>query len=171
MNIVSESLIKRSAARGAQARLAELRRVHDWAARLGGVGTIESVLEEFADSAPGDPVYRETGTFAKISGEGLRGFHGQAKDAITFLRFIADLDYDYRRQLIHRAEGVAVFERLATPEGMTQFRTASGEMKSVRFPMATDRLEAFVEGWPEFRKRAQVLMDGRRAAVYLGRPL
>jgi len=165
MNIVSESFIKRSAARGTRKRLAELRLVHDWAARLSAAGTLRSVLEELADAGEEGALSRETVMLTSFPPEEMQQFHARTKEAITFLRFIEDLDYDFRRRLVHRAEGLAVFDRLATPEGMSQYEAACGAIKSVRFPMSVAQLRDFVRDWPAFKARADVLLSARRQAV------
>lgn len=165
-NILSESLVRRSASMTSRERLRDLHRVHEWAARLSAPGTIEDVLVEVAESEPGDPVDRECARFGGFDAAGMIGFRRGARQAALYLAFLDGLDYDLRRRLVHTARGTAAFDRLASAGGMTQFRTALADIKALTFVTTIPELESFLRStWPGLKQSAQRVLAGRTEAI------
>jgi len=177
MNILSESLIKRKVARDTRDRIAQLRLVHNWSARLTEPGAPEAILAALAASSPGAPLYEETEALASIPPAEMQAFHRSAQQAAAYLAFFDDLDYARRRGLVHTAVGVAIFDRLATAEGMTKLTKALDDIKSVRLITSVDELQAFLGKWPELKGQLRRVHEGRAAAIAkvtearAGRPL
>lgn len=172
MNILGESLIKRAVARNTRERITQMRLIYDWSARLTNPGSLESVLSELAASEPGQDRYREMQQMAGLDDAPMAAFHQEARMARRYLGFFANLDYAKRRDAIHTAEGIAIFERLRSASGMEQFRTAMSHIKSVRFVTSYEDLDAFLGRSPELLATARAVLDGRRRAIaQVGRTL
>lgn len=165
MNILSESLIKRSIATNTRERIARMRLVYSWSAKLTNPGSPESILHDLAGSPEGSSLYREIQTHGKLSDSDIGTFHRGAVQAITYLEFFNDLDYAKRRAMIHTARGIQVFHRLRDEKGMKQFRTALSQIKSVRFITPFEDLEQFLAGVPALEDHAGRVLQGRRQAI------
>jgi putative ABC transport system permease protein len=165
MNILGESLIKRAVASNTRERIAQMRLVYSWSARLTNPGSLESVLTDLAALQPGDDRFREMQGLGALPVERMAAFHRDAVLAIAYMTFFADLDYAKRRSAIHTARGIEIFERLSTEKGMQDFRTALSHIKSVRFVTSYEDLEQFLTRTPQLLVDAQAILDGRRRAI------
>jgi putative ABC transport system permease protein len=165
MNILGESLIKRAVASNTRERIAQMRLVYTWSARLTNPGSLESVLTDLAALTPGEDRFREMQGLGGLSAERLAAFHQDACQAMAYITFFADLDYAKRRSAIHTARGIGIFERLRTEKGMQDFRTAMSHIKSVRFVTSYEDLEQFLQRTPQLLADAQAVLDGRRRAI------
>jgi len=165
MNILSESLMKRAVAHDTREQIARMHTVHDWAARLTRPGTPEEIIASLSRAEEHDAVYRETAAMAKLTPEAMAELHRSAREAADILRFFDDLDYARRRALIHAASGAGIFERLGTPTGFEQFKTALAGMKSVRFIMRLNDLTRFLSAWPKTLARIEQVRQGRAQAI------
>jgi putative ABC transport system permease protein len=165
MNILGESLIKRAVASNTRERIAQMRLVYSWSARLTNPGSLESVLTDLAALQPGDDRFREMQGLGALPVERMAAFHRDAVLAIAYMTFFADLDYAKRRSAIHTARGIEIFERLSTEKGMQDFRTALSHIKSVRFVTSYEDLEQFLMRTPQLLVDAQAILDGRRRAI------
>ena len=165
MNILGESLIKRAVASNTRERIAQMRLVYSWSARLTNPGSLESVLTDLAALQPGDDRFREMQGLGRLPAERMGAFHRDAVQAIAYMTFFSDLDYAKRRSAIHTARGMGIFERLSTEKGMQDFRTALSHIKSVRFVTSYEDLEQFLQRTPQLLADAQAVLDGRRRAI------
>lgn len=165
MNILSESLIKRAVAEDTHERVNRSQFVHNWMARLTAPGTIEAIIEKLAVTEPGTPVANEMSSMSGLSDADFADFYQQALVAQQCFNFFADLDYAKRRNLVHTAGGVEIFERLRRTSGMEQFQTALPAMKSLRFPLSDEELDAFLAAWPNTLAKAEKIRVGRRKAI------
>lgn len=165
MNVLGESLIKRAVARNTRERIARMRLVYDWSARLTNPGSIESVLSDLAACRPGTDRYRELQGMGRFPGDRMEAVHKDACQAVRYIAFFNNLDYAKRRAAIHTARGVGIFERLRTEKGMKEFRTAMSQIKSVRFITSYEELEQFLARTPQLLADAATILEGRRAAI------
>jgi putative ABC transport system permease protein len=168
MNIVSESLMKRSVAEATHDRAAELRRVYDWASRLAKPPAPEDAIEELAAAEPGDASYAEAQRFAGLEAGAMAEFHHNARTAAKYLAFFHpdNLDYGRLTDLTGRATGVAIFDKLAGGENLAEFERTLLRMRSVRFVTPLAAFETFLEErWPTLRRDIERLRSGRAAAV------
>ena len=165
MNILSESLIKRAVARNTRERIARMRLVYTWSAKLTNPGSPESVLHDLASPPEGTDIGREIQGMLKLSDADLQSFTKDAAQAIAYLNFFDDLDYAKRRAMIHTARGIGIFDYLRNPENMKQFRTAVSQIKSVRFVTTFDEFDAFLQRSPDLIKEAQAVVEARKKAI------
>ena len=165
MNILSESLIKRSVARNTRDRIQRMRFIHDWSARITSPGNPETLIAELARCEPGSGPYREIAAMAGLDEQAMRHLHGYASQAAAYLAFFAELDYAKRRNLIHTATGIGIFSRLRTEPGMEQFAAALADIRSVRFVTSEDEFRAFLAAWPDELARLRTIVAARAAAV------
>ncbi len=165
MNIFSESLIRRTVVTRSRARLQDDRLAAQWVARLSQPGAAEGLLRELAALTPDTPAWVETARFAGVPPAELGATVGDCKLAVAYLDFVADLNYAQRRQLVHNAEGVEIFARLATPAGLERFRAGLAALKSRRFVSTQDELTAFLARWPTLAQRVERVRAGRTAAI------
>ena len=165
MNIVSESLIKRSIGARTRARVAATRCAAVWSGRLTSPGTIEEVLLALADAEQGGAAWQEAQAMGGLSDAETSALRQAAGRAASVLRFLGDLDYARRRALVHNATGTDVFERLREEEGWDRFTSSLAAMKSERLPVSLDELRAFLDGWPAAKALAGRLQEGRGRAI------
>ena len=74
LNVLSESLIKRAVAQDTREHIAKSRLVHVWTSRLGGAGTVDSILREVAGAKPGDARVAEFMHMGNLSDTDMTGF-------------------------------------------------------------------------------------------------
>lgn len=165
MNILSESLIKRSVAQNTRDRIQEMRLIHEWSSRLTAPGNPESVLRDLARSAPDGPFAREILDMTEFTPERLGKLHEACRQGNAYLQFFAKLDYARRRNLIHTASGIGIFRRLGTPVGMEQFVEGMDRIKSVNFVTTYDELQAFLDDWPDTYAELREVVAARSQAV------
>ncbi|OGV67176.1 MAG: hypothetical protein A3K19_02305 [Lentisphaerae bacterium RIFOXYB12_FULL_65_16] len=165
MNIMSESLIKRSVAEDTRERIDQSRLVHEWMARLTAPGSFESILTEVAAASPGTPVYEETAQMTGLSAGDMTAFHADVRAAAAYMRFFETLDYARRRSLVHTAVGVGVFDRLRAQDGMRQFTENIRTMKSLRFITSQEDLVAFLGRWKDLEVRLRQVQEGRAKGI------
>ena len=193
MNILSESLVKKSLAQRTRQRAAELRTAAAWAGHLTTPGNVEETLLRVARAAPGDPAYREAavmGGFAvairrtanspvvgsasefavrrtatSTSEDGMGNYQENARQAASYLAFFGELDYARRRRLVHTATGTDIFDRLQEPEAFDRFASALRAMRSVRLPSSAERLREFLRAWPATKEQTLRIQRARVAAI------
>ena len=165
MNILSYSLYKRAVGRDTRERITRMNIVNRWAAKLTTVSRPEDVIHSMAAAEEGDGDYQESMAFGGFSDVEARAFHGSMKDAESYLQFFEDLDYGQRRNLIHTAGGVEIFERLNTATGMKRFRDGMQEMKSIRFVARLERLDLFVKSWEGLAAKIELVNRGHQQAI------
>ncbi len=164
MNILSESLLKRTVARSAPERLARMRMAYEWMARLTRPGEPADIVSELARSQPGEPAWREASVMGKLSEGEIRELQADIAEAAIYLDFFNGLDYARRRDLVHAASGVGIFDFLATGPGWAQFANALDNMRSVQFPAPLQQLQEFLSRWPLLRAQIERILAGRKAA-------
>ena len=165
MNVLSESLIKRSVVRYTQDRITRMRLAYYWTARLTIPSSPENVIGELAAAQEGDAAYLETASMSGLTPAAMRLFHEDARKAARYLAFFNGLDYARRRILIHSAEGAAIFDRLAARNYFDGFLESLGRMKSVRFVTSIDEFEAFLQHWPALAERIRQVRQGQENAI------
>jgi len=165
MNIVSESLIRKSIAERTSRRIAELRVAANWAGRLTDPGNIGEILQAIAARPVDDPLCREAAGMGGLSDEELRACHDGARRAALYLQFFDEVDYARRRQLVHNATGVDIFARLRRPAAWERFTTALPSMRSVRFPTPVEAFATFLQRWAELEAQTVRIRRGRARAV------
>ncbi|MBO4526527.1 MAG: hypothetical protein J5743_02790, partial [Victivallales bacterium] len=121
MNILAESLIKRSIAGNTRERIQKSLLNSVWASKLTSPGSPESIITETAALSPDDDLYKETMGFAKLDAQGMAEFQAIAKKTNYIFDFFDNLDYAKRRDLIHTSEGVDILNYLSEPENMKVF--------------------------------------------------
>lgn len=165
MNILSESLIKISIRRKTREKINELRLVHIWATKLTRPGSPGEMIHEIAKIPERSAAEEELCNLVAID----RNHAGQLLDdfllADRYLVFFADLDYGVRRNLVHTARGIKVFDYLLTEAGRTSFAEALSDMKSFAFVTSQEKLEAFLSRWPDLRTHVERMVGIRKEAV------
>ncbi len=168
MNIMSESLLKRSVGRNTPARIARKRLVYDCMARLTQPGELEGIIVGLAEAEEGGAAYREAIAMggSMTSGE-IDELHRDAVAAAGYLEFFSQLDYARHRSLVHAATGIGIFDRLADgDEGWTRFSKALATMRTLRDKPDEDQFRKFLrERWPTVKKRAGEIRQGRVRAI------
>ncbi|HNR94496.1 MAG TPA: hypothetical protein PKM67_01265 [Kiritimatiellia bacterium] len=138
MNILGESLIKKSVAEAARSRIEELHRTDTWIARLSVPRTPEEIIFDQA---------------------------GRAPVAKTCLDFFSRLDYGRRRILSGSAESVQIFDLLQDAEKQESFFAALANMKAIRFPVGREEFVSFLASWPELKQQIRGVREKEQAAI------
>ncbi|NLX05285.1 MAG: ABC transporter permease [Phycisphaerae bacterium] len=165
MNIVGESLIRKSVLENSADRLRELRHAAVWAARLSVPGTAEDIILNLGKAEPDSPLYQESQVLAGFDPGEMQAVHEQVCRAAEYLTFFGELDYGRRRRMVAGAEGSDIFRSLRETGRMERFEDALAGMKSVRFPGTIEQFRDFVGQWPEIEGRVQRIREGRRQAI------
>lgn len=165
MNILSESLIKRSVILKARDRIAQLRLAATWTARLSRPGTVGEVLTEVAGSSAAGPRYLESRAMGGFTTEQMHEYHLQATDAVLYLKFFADLNYGQQRRLVRNATGTDIFDLLQNKAQMKRFRSELKMIKSIRLVRPVDDFETFLGSWPKLKAQTSVIRQGRSKAI------
>lgn len=165
MNIMSESLIKRSVAERSRQRLQSMRKAHDWASRITLPGSRLDIIHQLAGSEEGDPLYQESAVMGGFTDSEMRDLHGLARDCANYLNFFDNLNYAHHRNLFHTASGLSVFDRLQTDTGFDEFEKTLETMRTVQFPYPCDDLRRFLRRWPEFQQRISRIHEGKAKAI------
>jgi hypothetical protein len=165
VNILAESLIKRSIALDTRDRMEETRLVFKWTAQLSAPSTAERILRDTADPENGTAALAAFARFGGLSETASGELLEWAQPAVGYLDFFNDLDYARRRRLVHQAEGSAVFDRLAQPEAFATFVASLEKTRSVRFPGTLEAFRSFLDQWPSLAGQIALVRKGQRSAI------
>lgn len=165
MNILAESLIKRSVATNTRERIDTSRVVYNWTAKLSAPGSQEAILLEIATISPESDLYRETQLFGGLNDQDMAAFQDQARKIVFIFDFFNGLDYAKRRAMIHTASGLEILGRLRNPDYMEQFKVALSRVRSVHFDMPFAELDALLAEGPVIRNRCKTIIAARRKAI------
>ncbi len=165
MNILSESLIKRSVAANTRERIQNARLIYAWSARLTSPGSLESLVADLSGNRPDAPVSREIQGFGRFTDREMAELRRQAARISSVLAFFNGLDYAKRRAMIHTATGMGILSRLQDPAGMDQFRTALARIRSVHFVLSEEELAALLEASPRVRGQLNQVLAARSRAI------
>ena len=165
MNILSESLIKRSLVAETKGRVIELRQAAVWAARLSNPGTLKEIILGVASANENDPIRQEALTMGDITAEEMPSFVARCRKAADYQGFFSDLEYGRRRRLVHTSTDCDIFDRLSDPEEFKRFASELGGMKSVRFVSSLEDFREFLGEWPELKRRTEAVRASRATAV------
>ena len=165
MNILSESLIKRNVASQTREQIRVSRQVYDWSSRLTSPGSREDLVAEIAASTPDSSQYIEAQELAKLTDREMLSFREWTVKASSVMQFFDGLDYAKRRSMIHTSEGLGVLRRLKDAEAMTAFKQALARIKSVRFVIGMDELDALLAELDSNEAIAQKILNARSEAI------
>lgn len=164
MNILAESLIKKTVADTAKDQIESLRRVDRWIARLSIPQTAEEIISQAASEDVGGSFENLTALGGLNSGEAAR-LRTLSQQADGYLGFFRGFDYGRRRVLVGSAESTLIFDRLQDATASDAFFTRLDAMKTVRFVSEPDEFKAFLATWPELRSLAERIRAGQAAAI------
>lgn len=164
MNILAESLIKKTVADAAKDQITSLRRVDRWIARLSIPQTTGEIIAQAAkaDEAIELENLKTLGQLSDVEKTSLQDLSVQAQ---SYLNFFANLNYGRRRVLVGSAESTAIFDRLQDTTIRESFFTRLSDMKTVRFISEPADFTAFLERWPELRSICDRIRTGQAAAI------
>jgi len=164
MNILAESLIKKTVAETAQGQIADLRRVDRWIARLSIPQTTAEIIEQSAViSEPAE--IENLQKIGQLSADELDILRRLSQSADLYLTFFNDLDYGRRRVLVGSAESTMIFDRLQDQETRLAFWGRLVEMKTVRFVSENEAFDAFLVEWPTLRALTDRVRTGQASAI------
>lgn len=164
MNILSESLIKKSVALSARESIEELHRTDKWIARLSVPQTYAELITALA--AP-DGFTRDQRLLGTKTPEQQEQIRRQAADAAQYLAFFDGLNYGRRRVLVGSAASTRIFDLLQEPDRRTRFAEALAQMKSVRFPTELDAFTSFLAQWPALKEYLTTVRENQRVGIQL----
>lgn len=165
MNILAESLIKKTVAETAKDQIESLRRVDRWIARLSIPQTAEEIITQAANVEDDTAILDNLKQLGKLSGEETARLQLLSDQASTFLTFFRNFDYGRRRVLVGSAESTQIFDRLQDETVRASFFTRLDDMKTVRFVSTPEEFSAFLTGWPELRSLSDRIRAGQAAAI------
>ncbi len=165
MNVLSESLVKRSLALQTRERVARLRMAAFWVSQLTSPGTPEEILFRVGSSDPESVQVLEAARMGSLSSQEISDYHVLASQALDYHAFFEKLNYGRRRALFHRASGIAIFGWLQEPANWNRFATALDSMKSVHLNTSLDQFQEFLKDWPSVYETTLAIQAGRIKAI------
>ena len=164
MNILAESLIKRSIAGNTRERIQKSLLNSVWASKLTSPGSPESIITETAALSPDDDLYKETMGFAKLDAQGMADFQALTKKINYIFDFFDGLDYAKRRDLIHTSEGLDILSYLSDADNMKIFNLGLSRYKSIQFDLSQEELDALLAQFPKIEKIIGQILESRKQA-------
>ncbi len=171
MNMLSGSLIQRSALNEVDTRIDELRLALSWQTRLSQRMTGEQVIQDIAGATAGSVSFQEAMTFGQMDEAETVSLIELAEEAQTYLTFFERLDFSPRFALLQTRElSPRIFDRLQDPGEWEAFKTRLEGLRSVRFITEIEVFEAFLQKWPGLKESVSGIARQRNAAVETLRP-
>ncbi len=165
MNILAESLIKKTVAETARERIENMRRIDRWIARLSVPQTAGEIIATAAaqdlDEAGRDNLKQLGGLAAADMAE----LPGLCREAQRYLAFFDELDYGRRRVLVGSAESTVIFDRLQDPSARASFFARLNDMKTVRFASDEESFSAFLTRWNSLKSILERIRAGQTSAI------
>ena len=165
MNILAESLIKKTVADTASERIAGMRRIDRWIARLSVPQTPGEIISTAAapelDQAGRDNLMQLGG----LGDDEMSSLQTECRDALRYLDFFDGLDYGRRRVLVGSAESTVVFDRLQDAAARATFFNRLADMKTVRFASDPATFSAFLDRWPDLKSIIERIRSGQTTAI------
>ncbi len=164
MNILAESLIKKTVADTAKSQIIQLRLVERWIARLSIPQTAAEIIAQAARVDETDEM-ENLKVLGGLSGDELAQLQSLSAAAVQYLDFFSELNYGRRRVLVGSAESTQIFDRLQDPAARDSFFARLTEMKTVRFVTEPEAFSGFLSDWPELSRLASQVRDGQAGAI------
>jgi putative ABC transport system permease protein len=163
MNILSESLIKKSVAISAREQIDELHRTDKWIAKLSVPQSYEELIATLA--SPGAFSEDRQLFMTGISEDQVEPLRELGRQANLYLTFFNNLNYGRRRVLVGSAASTRIFDVLQPPEAQQSLFAALEKMKSVRFPTGPEPFASFLKEWPQLKAYMTSVRDRQQQAV------
>jgi len=157
MNILTESIIKKSAVKKTAEILDDYRLAAKWASRLTIPDTLEKILNQLASAKETDAVYLEFFSMGRFSEKGMKEFQKESQKAAEYLKFFKNMDYSRKRRLIYHAEGIGIFDSLQKQKNMDHFIKGIKEMKFLRIPGSLRSFKDFLNQWNRIKNKALLI--------------
>lgn len=173
MNVLSESLVKRSLAEETTRRVERLRLAAFWVSQLTNPGTPEEIVLKVGSSEPDSIAVQEAAQMGNLSSQALEDYHRLTVQAYQYHAFFERLNYGRRRALVHRATGIGVFDWLFEQNNWNRFLSSLEAMKSIHLNSSLDEFQEFLSHWHSAKKTTLAIQAGRADAIrkvreYLG---
>jgi hypothetical protein len=165
MNILSESLIKKSTVELTEQRIKERRLAVRWLARLTSPGSINEIVYELAAGDMDAPYIRETLAISEMPREKVQMLHLESRKAAAYLDWFADLDYGKRRRLVYNTRGIDIFDRLQDAAKWERFVDQLDTLKTIRLVTDLDEFRTFLHNWPDIKADLERVQKARAAAI------
>ncbi len=166
MNILTETIISNSVARGVQREFERLYVADIFAQRLARNTPRSTLVKELAKLKPEQPRWKELSRWSGSAAE-FEQLIQSAKLEIEFTAFFDALDFGRKRRLVKRNDGDAIFEYLVDPTPQREFAQdlKSPEMAAVTIPHELPALWKFENDWPAYRAQLAALEKSIIAAL------
>lgn len=165
MNILAESLIKKSVSETAQDQIENMRRIDRWIARLSIPQTAGEIIASAADETLDETGRANLKILGGLADDELDRMQLSAMNALRYLTFFEELDYGRRRVLVGSAESTAIFDRLQDNTSQVSFFRRLNDMKTVRFATEQGAFEEFLKTWPALKTQVERIRAGQTAAI------
>jgi hypothetical protein len=167
MNILTETMISSSVARGVQNEFERLYVADIFEQRLARNTPLSSLVTELSRLRPDAPRWKELERWSGLGHAGFAQLVASARAQITFDAFFDNLDFGRRRSLVKRNEGNDIYDYLASEDNQKTFAVdmKTKEMASVSVPGDLQALFTFVNGWHAYRDQLAGLQKGILAAL------
>lgn len=165
MNILTESIVKKSTVSRTEEILKKYRLAANWASKLSIPDTAEQILTKIARAQKNDPVYLEFFSMANFSENGMHAYHNSAKESAKYLSFFKGLDYSRRRRLVFNVVGTGIFDSLQEESNIDRLNKGMNEMKFLRLPSSMKEFREFLTKWPEIKNKTMNIRENQLEAI------
>jgi len=164
MNILTESVIKKSAYRRTSSMIEDYRMPALLTARYSLPDSTEESIQHLA-AGVSDPVTLEYVRMAGLSGQDLALLGRESRDAKKYLDYFSGLEYNRRHRLVRDVEGIRIFGFLQDPGARDRFVRAFNDIKHLKFPAPLAEFLGFLDQWPRIAAALLKIQDGQAKAI------
>ena len=166
MNILTETIISNSVARGVQREFERLYVADLFAQRLARNTPRPTRVKELAKLKPESARWKELAGWSGLAAD-FEKLVQSAQQEIKYTEFFDALDFGRKRRLVKRNEGVEIFEYLADAAHQKDFTEdlKTAEMAAISVPGELPALWEFEKNWPVYRDRLAALETGIATAL------
>jgi hypothetical protein len=125
----------------------------------------EKLVSQFANLHEDSADYQnlaQWGAFPKVQ---AKEFVEQSKRVELYLNFLQAIPLGRRVLLVGQKSGLGIFDWLSEPERFRSFKDSLANLKSIRLPGDAGAFDAFVQGWPEYRKELERIKKSYRDTI------
>jgi hypothetical protein len=153
MNILTETIIAGSVARGVQSEFEKLYIADLFEQRIAHDVPLSSLVGELSRIKPYQSRWKELERWSGLGHDAFVKLTEMTRSEVAFNAFFEALDFGRRRRLVKRSEGPEIFEYLSNEENLQAVAAdlRAAEMAAIHIPGDFPALAAFVKEWHPYR--------------------
>lgn len=163
--IMAEGYLGNSTRRTVSQRLREMNAYSSFLRAVGQPESDERMVRAIAAFEEGGADFENLAGWGGFAPAEAARFVAESRRVVEYLSFFEDMPVGRRVLLVEQAAGLAIFDRLSEPANMAEFRRRLAAMRTLRLPGRRGQFEAFMAGWPEYRRALDRVQAGRSEMI------